>query len=129
MARTNLKASTAYEEAIYKYIEENASDVLVNIINASKKTLGGCMNFIKGEAKKEAKNGVAMIEDKTVFGWAVHYFEEDSIKEGQKAEFTGRIVHTDTPPKKKEEKKIEPKSAQNEVPQLAGQMDIFDFLK
>ena len=116
------------QEAIYKYLEENASEVLVNIINASGKTLSGCMKFIKGEAQKQAKNGMAMIEDKVVFGWAVHFFEEDSIKE-EKAEFTGKMVHTDTPPKKKEEKKTEPKSAQNEIPQLEGQMDIFDFLK
>ena len=124
MARTNLKPDGAYEQAIYNYLEENASNVLVDLINASEKTLNGCMGFIKGEAQKQAKNGVAMIEDKVVFGWAVHYFQEESIKETKK-EYTGKVVHTDTPPKKQETKKAEVKK---EEPQLTGQMDIFDFL-
>lgn len=125
MARTKLKPEGAYEQAIYDYLEENASDVLVDLINASEKTLNGCMGFIKGEAQKQAKNGVAMIEDKVVFGWAVHYFQEESIKETKK-EYTGKVVHTDTPPKKKPEPKKE--EIKKEAPQLEGQMDIFAFL-
>ena len=125
MARINLKADNLYEKAILEYLENNASDALVEKINSSDKTLKGCMAFVKGEAQKEAQNGMAMIEDKVVFGWAVHFFEEDAIKEGAKPEYTGKIIHTDTLPKKKPEKKAEPKE---EEPQLKGQMDIFSFL-
>ena len=40
------------------------------------------MSFASEEAKKQAEKGAkcAMVEDDVVFGWAVHYFEEDSIE-------------------------------------------------
>ena len=40
------------------------------------------MSFATEEARKQAEKGAryAMVEDDTVFGWAVHYFEEDSIE-------------------------------------------------
>lgn len=38
------------------------------------KTLKGCMDDIKEKAKKQAKGGVAVIEDCMVYGWAAEYF-------------------------------------------------------
>lgn len=40
------------------------------------KTLKQMVDFIKQNAKKEAKNGIAMINDDVVYGWAIHYFDE-----------------------------------------------------
>ncbi len=80
MARINLEAKNDYENAVLKYLEENASDVLVEKINSGKKTLRSCFDYIRGEAKKQAQGGCAMISDAVVFGWAIHYFEEDEIK-------------------------------------------------
>lgn len=40
------------------------------------KTLKQMVEFIKQNAKKEAKNGIAMINDDVVYGWAIHYFDE-----------------------------------------------------
>lgn len=34
--------------------------------------------YIKGEVKKQAVNGVAMVEDVVVYGLAVHYFDESN---------------------------------------------------
>lgn len=78
--KLNLQAENAYETAVLKYLEENASDALVAKINSGQKTLQSCFDYIRGEAKKQAKGGCAMISDAVVFGWAIHYFEEDSIK-------------------------------------------------
>ena len=36
--------------------------------------------YIKSEARKQAKNGCACIEDNQVYEWAVHYYDEDDIK-------------------------------------------------
>lgn len=89
----NLKAENIQEERIKTYLEENASVVLADKINngvfvekdgqrlLNCKTLKGCIENIKAQAKKQAVNGCAMIDDEVVFGWAVHYFEEDSIHE------------------------------------------------
>lgn len=48
----------------------------------SKKTLAGFMKFACDEARKQAEKGAnsACIDDQTVYGWAVHYFEENSIE-------------------------------------------------
>ena len=48
----------------------------------NKKTLDGFMKFACEEARKQAKKGArsACIDDATVFGWAIHYFEEESIE-------------------------------------------------
>jgi hypothetical protein len=45
-----------------------------------KKTLDECVKYIMAEAKKQAKNGCAAIEDAVVFGWAVHYYQEENVK-------------------------------------------------
>ena len=121
--RTNLKAANGNEKRILDYIEENASEMLVEKINNSEKTLSGCWKFIVSEARKEAKNGCACIEDQKVFGWAMHYFEEDSITEAEKK------VANDAKEEKKveaESKKTEPKPERKEKPNL-DQMTIFDF--
>lgn len=38
------------------------------------KNLKGMSDYIKNLARKRAKNGVAVIEDETVYKWAVDYF-------------------------------------------------------
>lgn len=83
MARLSLKAEGKNQEILLDYLEKNASEPLAEKINAGAKTLAGCWEFIRKEARKQAMNGVAVIEDAEVFGWAVHYFEEDDIKEGK----------------------------------------------
>lgn len=80
MNKLNLKANSDYERAILDYLESNASDALAAKINSGQKTLQSCFDYICGKAKKQAKSGCAMISDAVVFGWAIHYFEEDSIK-------------------------------------------------
>ena len=44
------------------------------------KSLDECLKYITSEARKQAKNGCAAIEDAVVYGWAVHYYQEDNIK-------------------------------------------------
>jgi hypothetical protein len=82
--RVKLEAGNSTEERVLAYLEENASDVLAEKISAGKKTLAGALAYCKGEARKKAVDGCACIDDATVFGWIIHFFEEDSIKEGAK---------------------------------------------
>ena len=90
----NLTANTPVEEKILQYLKENASETLANKINngtpfekdgkplLNKKTLSGFMKYACDEARKLAEKGAnsACIDDATVYGWAVHYFEEESIE-------------------------------------------------
>ncbi len=90
----NLTATNRQEEIIKEYLENNASETLAEKINngiktekdgkslISKKNLSGFFKYATEEARKQAEKGAnsAMIEEKVVFGWAMHYFEEDSIE-------------------------------------------------
>ena len=92
--KLNLEAKTKEQQRIKAYLEENASDILAGKINngvlikkdgkilLNRKTMDGFMSFATEEARKQAEKGAryAMVEDDVVFGWAVHYFEEDSIE-------------------------------------------------
>ena len=90
----NLKANTPSEQKILEYLQNNASETLADKINngtpfekdgnplLNKKTLAGFMKYACEEARKTAESGSssACIEDSVVYGWAVHYFEEESIE-------------------------------------------------
>lgn len=72
--------STPYEKAIADYLESNAPDTLKRKIREAKAAGYGirdCLKCITEQARKYAKNGCAMIADDVVYGWAVHYFEDE----------------------------------------------------
>lgn len=127
--RTKLTASGANEKAVLAYIEANASQSLVERINSGAKTLGGCWSFIVGEAKKRAVKGCACIEDKEVFGWAMHYFEEDSIEEGKTYAETGVAVGVESAAeaKKKEDKPKVAEKTKKAKAQCDDQMSLLDL--
>ena len=91
--KIKLETKNKQHELLLKYLEENASETLANKINngikiekdgkslVSKKDLNGFMKYATDEARKLAEKGAssAMVEDSVVFGWLMHYFEEDSI--------------------------------------------------
>jgi hypothetical protein len=83
---TALKANTTTEQRFLDYLQQNASEVLTEKINTGKKTLAGAVDYAKGEARKLAAGEDCVgVDDATVFGWVIHYFEEDEITEKQKA--------------------------------------------
>ena len=95
MKQLNLTANGKSQERILAYLEKNASETLIEKINngvqiekagnklINKKTLDGFMKYASEEARKLAEKGAtsACVEDEVVYGWAIHYFEEDSIEE------------------------------------------------
>lgn len=124
------KASNGIEEnMILRYLEENASNELVIKINKSKHELRDCWNYIREQAKRMASNGCAVIEDHIVYGWAVHYYEEDGkvTPDATREENPIREVKPikKVEPIRKVEPKEEPKKRSKEI---EGQMDIFQFI-
>lgn len=91
--KLNLTAQNKQEELVLKYLQDNASETLSDKINngtpfekddhslINKKTLSDFMKYACDEARKLAEKGAnsTFIDDQTVYGWAIHFFEEDSI--------------------------------------------------
>lgn len=134
--RLNLETKSKEQELIKAYLEENASEILAEKINngtpfekdgkqlINRKTLDGFMSFATEEARKQAEKGAryAMVDDAVVFGWAVHYFEEDSI-EGTLYNEDGSEYKTQPKPAAKAPTvKAQPK------PQPKPQMSMFDLM-
>ena len=134
--KLNLETNSREQELVKAYLEENASETLAEKINngtpfekdektlINKKTLDGFMKYASNEARKLALKGAnsACVEDKVVYGWAVHYFEEDSI-EGTLLNDDGteyKPAPKSTPAKVK---KVEPKKPEQRQPTL------FDFME
>ena len=123
----NLEAKTDNEKKILGYLEENASDALREKINNGKKTLKDCWNYIVSEAKRLARTGnCVVVEDSTVYGWAIHFFEEDSIKPSKT---TGPVRESlETPKKAKMTKNSTAESVKNKKKDMFESSQIsFDF--
>ena len=72
------------------------------------------VDYIKGEAKKQAKNGYCYVEDEEVYEWAVKYFSNSNEELG----FKKKVVPTPTPVKEKEKEIVPEKD-------VYGQLTLF----
>ena len=93
MIELNLTANTEPEKRILEYLQNNVSESLADKVNngtpfekdgkrlINKKALSDFMKYACDEARKLAEKGAnsACIEDSVVYGWAVHFFEEETI--------------------------------------------------
>lgn len=71
-----------FEQAIKTYLDKRAKEdaLFAETYQKEGKSIKECCKYIMQEARKEAKNGCAAIPDDIVYGWAVHYYDEDDIK-------------------------------------------------
>ena len=138
MTKLNLAAKGDDQIAVLNYLQQNAGDVLADKINngvqivkdgvtlINKKTLDGFFRHATEEARKlVAKDArCACVLDRVVFGWAIHYFEEDEI-EGTLYNLDGTEYKTAAKPvttPKITTKPVVTKPKKNE-----GQLSIFDM--
>ena len=121
MGIITLEAKGEFQEAIRKHLEENALPALIEKINSGNKTLNDCQSYIYSEMRKRAQGGVAVATDQEIYGMAIHYFEEDSIKpnEVKEVKATVRVVE----PKKEPVKAAVVKKQDNG--QIEGQLSLF----
>ena len=134
--KLNLETKSKEQELVKAYLEENASETLEEKINngtpfekdgktfINKKTLDGFMKYASSEARKLASKGAnsACVEDKVVYGWAVHYFEEESI-EGTLFNADGTEYKPTPKPTPAQVRKVEAKKPEQRQPSL------FDFME
>ena len=90
--RIKILGSEVKDKALLKVIEYLVSreDMNEKYLN-EEKSLKQMVEYIKSKAKKYAVNGMAILEDEVVYGWAIHYFDETNEKLGLKVE-TKNIV-------------------------------------
>ena len=71
-----------FKEIIKRHLDKMAQQdfAFAERYKLESKNLDSCVAYIKSQAKKQAKNGCAAIEDAVVYGWAVHYYQEENIK-------------------------------------------------
>ena len=138
MTKLNLAAKGDDQITVLNYLQQNATDVLADKINngvqivkdgvtlINKKTLDGFFRYATEEARKLVVKDArcACVLDRVVFGWAIHYFEEDEI-EGilynlDGTEYKTAVKHTTTPTVTT--KPVVTKPKKNE-----GQLSIFDM--
>lgn len=134
MIKLNLETNKKEYEIIKEYLENNVNEELADKINngikiikdnktlINKKTLDTFMQYANEEARKLAQQGVnyACIEDKTVFGWAIHYFEEDELE--------GKLYNEDGTEYKPEIKVITPSKPITKPKQENKQPTLFELM-
>lgn len=142
MPTINLTAKGHDQELILAYLTENASDILANKINngtpfekdgkqlINRKDLDGFMKYAGDETLKliaqNERKGTVMrcLEDATVYGWAIHYFEEDSIQ--------GKLFNPDgteyKPPAPVKKTVTKPTAPATPPPKPKSQFSFFDLL-
>ena len=142
MVKLHLKANGKPQELILNYLQQNASQTLAEKINngtpftkdgktlTNKKTLDGFMKYATDEAKKLAEKGAnsACVEDDVVFGWAVHYFEEENIIGTLYNEDGTEYKPATKPATKTTTKATTPTAYTPPKPQPKPQMSIFEMM-
>ena len=101
------KQDKKYAQAIADYLlaRIETDPFLKEKLETTNKTLKGCVEYCKSEARKQAEDGVAIIPREEVFEWSVHYFLEDSLDHEPKEPKT-------TPKKEKKEEKPKTKTVE-----------------
>lgn len=127
---------TSFETTIQAYLENRAKtdSLFAETYRKANKSIEECIKYIYSKARKLAKEGNAVgVDDATVYGWAVHYYDEDDIKV-DKVQERVEVVAPDavqTPVKKEKtvNKKSERKNTKQEQQKIfeSRQLSLFDF--
>lgn len=117
-----MKVSNAFKETIKAYLEKRASEDELFAVTYQKenKNLEECCNYVMECAKKGGANGYS---DDEVFGWAVHYYDEDDIKDIKP--ISGKVIVNHSVELTEEDKK----EAKEKAMQLAIQEAKTEALK
>lgn len=129
---------TTFETIIQAYLENRAKtdSLFAETYKKANKSIEECIKYIYSKARKLAKGGNAVgVDDATVYGWAVHYYDEDNIKVDKVQERVEVVAPTTVQEPVvqepvKEEKPVKQKSARKKTKQELfdeRQLTLFDF--
>lgn len=86
-----------FEQALKTYLDKRAQDdpLFATSYAKPKKSIQECARYCMQEARKLVKDNVAVVDNATVYGWAVHYYDEDNIKvTGNYSQVHAEVSHT-----------------------------------
>lgn len=127
-----------FETTIQTYLENRAKtdSLFAETYKKANKSIKECCKYIMQQAQKmynKRVNGGIAIDRKTVYGWAVHYYDEDDIKlEGELERVEVAAPSTIQNPISKEkpvQKKNERKKTKQERQKIfeSRQLSLFDM--
>lgn len=97
------------KEILRQYLDERAKQDEQFAVTYAKenKNLDECVKYIEQEARKKLAKGsqCVAVKDDEVFGWAIHYYDEDDIVVEPKREQCSVSTSAPMPTPKKESKK------------------------
>lgn len=105
---------TTFETTIQTYLENRAKtdSLFAETYRKANKSIEECIKYIYSQARKLAKGGNAVgVDESTVYGWAVHYYDEDDIKVDKVKERV-EVVAPAAEPIRTEQPKPQPKPVQ-----------------
>ena len=124
---------TPFEKIIKEHLEKKAgsdavfAEKFIERCKADQKAIEGCCAYIMSEARKKAENGCAVIADDEVFGWAIHYIDENLSAPTNAP--TAKVTTTADPnvmrAKVKPAPKPQPKPSKKDADE--GMMSLFNF--
>lgn len=123
---------TTFETTIQTYLENRAKEdsLFAETYKKANKSIKECCKYIYSRARKLAAGGNAVgIDDATVYGWAVHYYDEDEIKV-DKVQERVEVATPDPVPSAKVESAVQPKPKKKTKKELFDeqrQLSLFDF--
>lgn len=124
--------TTTFETTIQTYLENRAKEdsLFAETYKKANKSIKECCKYIYSQARKLAAGGKAVgIDDATVYGWAVHYYDEDDIKV-DKVQERVEVATPDPVPSAKVESAVQPKPKKKTKKELFDeqrQLSLFDF--
>lgn len=86
-----MKATEAFKTTIEAYLNQRAADdeLFAKTLKKEGKNITDCITYIMNTVQKSGCNGFT---DAEVFGWAVHYYDEDDIKVVSDPKSSVRVV-------------------------------------
>lgn len=122
---------TSFETTIQAYLENRAkTDSLCRDLQESKQEHRGMYQVYLLESQKTGKGGNAVgVDDATVYGWAVHYYDEDDIKVDKVQERVEVVAPASEPAKAEQSKpQLKPQSKRKRGDDNSLQLSLFGEL-
>lgn len=95
------------------------------------KSMDECVKYIFEQAKKQAENNCAAIDNDEVLNWAVHYYQEKDCKPKAnvvaKVKASSPVKASPVPAKPQPKKKTAPKAKKAESKAKVVELSLFDF--
>lgn len=128
--------ATQFENTIKNYLDGRAKEdsLFAEAYKKANKSIKECCKYIYSQARKLAKGSNSVgIDDAIVYGWAVHYYDEDDIKledELERVEVAApTTIQNPISKEKPVQKKTERKKTKQERQKIfeSRQLSLFDM--